>query len=201
LLATLLLHSNELEKTTAILFQVFASICFEYKNIYSVKEQQNVLNSIGQEGLKAIAQFIELSLGEDTQQIDQYWKNRIKPFFINAWPKEAKFLCPEISGSFAVMSLALDGEFEDAVKSIKSILTPFDINRFLTKLKKSQHIEKHPRTAFDLLATVFDTNVEQCWFVDDLREVIASLVENCPDLKSDPRYIKIEQFLKRKPNQ
>ncbi|MGZ8236442.1 MAG: SIR2 family protein [Methylobacter sp.] len=201
LLATLLLHSNELEKTTEVLFQVFASICFEYKNIYSIKEQQNVLNSIGQEGLKAIARFVELSLGKDTQQNDQYWKNRIKPFFINAWPKEAKFLCPEISSSFVVMSLALDGEFESALESIKSILTPFDIDWFLTKLKESQHIEKHPWIAFDLIATVFDTNVEQCWFVDDLREIINSLVENCPDLKCDPRYVKIEQFLKKKPNQ
>ncbi|MGZ8153077.1 MAG: SIR2 family protein [Methylovulum sp.] len=196
-LKTLLSHSNELGKKTQILFQLFASICFEYKNLYGVEEQKTVLNAIGKKGLQTIARFIEHSLGEDTQQNDQYWKNRIKPFFINAWPKEAKSIGSKISEYFTLMCISLDAEFENAVESIKSILTSFPIGRFLMKLKESQHIEKHPRTAFDLLATVFDTNVEQCWFVDDLREVITSLVENCPDLKNDPRYLKIEQFLKR----
>lgn len=99
------------------------------------------------------------------------------------------------------MHCSLDEEFENAVESIKRILTTFDIRWFLTKLKESRHIEKHPRIAFDLLATVFDTNIEQCWFVNDLKKVMTSLVENCPDLKRDHRYIKIEQFLKRNSNQ
>lgn len=197
LLNSLLKHSKELGKKTEVIFKLFAFICFESTTLYRIEEQQKVLNAIGQEGLKTIARFIEQTMGEKSQQNDQYWKNRIKPFFINAWPKENKFLCSEISQSFAVMSLSLDDEFGNAVESIKSIFTPFNIVWFLRKLNQSQHIEKHPLTVFDLLATVFDTNIERYGFVNDLREVIASLIDKCPDIKNDPRYVKIEQFLKR----
>lgn len=198
LLTTLLLHTNKLEKKTEQLFQLFTSICLECKNIYNIPEQQKILNSIGQEGLKAIARFIKNSLGENTQQNDQYWKNRIKPFFTTTWPKVTKSIDSEISKYFALMCLSLDEEFEDAVESIKTILTPFDINYFLDQLKKSPHIKKHPRIAFDLLASIFDTNTQQCWLIDDLKNIVISLSENYPELKSDPRYVNIEQFLRGK---
>ena len=200
LLTTLISHAQELGKATAVAFELFVAICFEYKNIYSVTEQRTVLNKIGKESLKGIAQYIERSLSEGTHQKDQYWKNRIKPFFMNAWPRDAKSLDPEISQSFALMCIALGEEFEQAVESIKNILTHFDIQSLLGELKETPHIEKHPCTTFDLLATVFDTQAEQCWFIDDLKEVMTSLEENCPDLKNDPRFITIEQFLKKNSN-
>ncbi|MBK8816118.1 MAG: hypothetical protein IPN42_11770 [Methylococcaceae bacterium] len=197
LLKTLLLHSSELGKKTEMLYQLFASLCFEYKTLYSIEEQQKILNAIGQQGLKIIARSIKLSFGENTQQNDQYWKNRIKPFFINAWPKESQLLSPEISRFFADMSLDLDEEFEDAVRCIKSILTHCEIGSLLRKLKKSQHIEKHPRTAFDLLATVFDPDNERFIHINDFKEIIDSLVSNDPEIKNDLRYQAIEQYLKR----
>ncbi|KJV05790.1 hypothetical protein [Methylocucumis oryzae] len=64
---------------------------------------------------------------------------------------------------------------------------------FYWRQKKLQHLlNKYPKVIFDLLATIFNPDVEQssnvC--VDDFNKIIQMLLENSPEIKNDPRYLK-----------
>lgn len=200
-LDTLLEHSHELNKDYLDnMIQLFADICFAYQDLYSTKEQRQVLNSIGVEGLIKVSEFMFRVMGNSTKENDQYWKKRIKPFFKNAWSKDAQYLHSNISENLALMCLRLDEEFEDAVATVENILIPFkEVSLFLHELKESEHIQKYPKTTFKLLADIFDENLEY-WSINEFKEIVDSLITAEPSLKNNPKYQEMNQFLIRASN-
>lgn len=185
-------HTQDFGESATQVFQLFAIICLEFEGFYKDKEQREVLKDIGGDGLKEVVQFIYHGMGDDKAKNDLYWKNRVKPFFTKAWPIDATSLKPKIAEYFSLICFALDDEFEDAVKSIKSILIPFKCDRFfLTKLTDSQHITKHPIIAFDIFCQV---RVKK-WDIDIFKEIFMSFAENAPSLKENIKYQEINKFL------
>jgi hypothetical protein len=194
---TLLYHSAKLGKFKKQLVQVFAVFCLESQEIYTNKEQKEILHSIDLDSLIDISEFIYRCMGDDGDNNDQYWKNRIKPFFQRAWAKDAESLHPDISKNFALMCISLSQEFEDAVNIMKkTILTPFkDIHFFLNQLKQSSHIKNHPLTTFELIAKIFNGNDVETWTIDDLKEILDALVIEEPSLKDNFKYKNIRRIL------
>lgn len=197
LLATLLEHNRELGELSEQLFQLFSVICFEYKDFYSVEEKRNILHNIGIDGLTKISRFIWYSMGDEKEKNDQYWKNRVKPFIENTWPKENSLLDSQISENLASMCIKLNEEFEDAVKTLKPIFKPFKgISLFLDRLKESEHIEKHCASAFELVGIVFDNDTES-YDATLLEEVISKFKQQAPNLTNNPKYKEIDHFIKQ----
>lgn len=195
-LDTLLNHRTELDKQCLDnSTQLFADICFAYQTLYTVNEQRQVLNSVGAEGLIKISEFMLHIMGKDKKENDQYWIKRIKPFFQKIWLRDAASLSSKISENLALMCVALDEEFEDAVKTIEIIFTPFkDISFFLSQLEKSEHIAKHPVITFELLANVFDSNMEH-WYIGKFKEVFDELVAQEPSLKNHKKFQEMNHVL------
>jgi hypothetical protein len=195
-LDTLLNHCTKLDKQCLDnSIQLFADICFAYQTLYSVTEQRQVLNSVGVAGVIKISEFIFCIMGKDKKENDQYWIKRIKPFFQKTWSRDANSLSSEISKNFALMCVALDEEFEDAVKTIEVILTPFkETNFLLSQLKESEHIAKHPVVTFELLANIFDSSMEY-WSIGNFKEVFDDLVTQEPSLKKHPKYQEMNHVL------
>lgn len=192
LLTTLQEHTQELGKASIQIFQLFAILCLEFEKFYTVKEQKSVLNSISMDGLIEILRFVYYRVEAGSEKNDLYWKHRVEPFFKRAWPKDAKSLNPKIIEYFALFCIALDSEFESAVKNIKIILMPFKCEGFfLTKLKDSKHIVDHPLSAFDIFQYVRVNDYDIPLF----KEIFITLGESEPCLKKYPKYKEIEDFL------
>jgi len=192
LLTTLCKHTKDLGGSSVQIFQLFAVVSLEFEGFYKDKEQRGVLNNIGEDGLIEIVRFIYHGMGDDKGKNDLYWKNRVKPFFTKSWPKYAASLKPKIAEYFSLICFALDEGFEDAVKSIKPILIPFQCDHFpLNQLKDFLHIERYPLATFELLVNM---RVKK-WDFDEFDEIIISLAEKEPNLKENPKFQEIEQFL------
>jgi|WetSurMetagenome_2_1015567.scaffolds.fasta_scaffold12020_6 hypothetical protein len=197
LLTALLEHHRELGELSEQLFQLFSVICFEYNDFYSAEEKRNILHKIGIDGLTKISRFIWYSMGDEKEKNDQYWKNRVKPFIENTWPKENSLLDSQISENLASMCIKLNEEFEDAVKTLKPIFKPFkDISLFLRRLRESEHIKNHCVAAFELVGIIFDNNTES-YDAELLKEAMSKFMQQDPNLTNNPKYKEIDSFIKQ----
>ena len=104
---------------------------------------------------------------------------------------------PDISNNFAVMSIQLDKSFSDALEVIKPFLMPMDeLNFFLHQLRNKTLLTEQPVAVFELLSLVFSTNYQ--WPDNSLREIIVKISDAAPELKEQPKYTEIDEYLIQK---
>lgn len=149
-------HLNQLGESAGRLIQLFAVVCLEHPDLYKAKEQHDALVAAGIEGLENIAELFWRTVAGDTESVDNYWGNRIRPFMKRAWPKASEFVSDNTAEHLSLMAIALDDAFEDAVDFLWPFIKPFpNISFLLTHLAEKELPEKQPKVVFRLLSKVF----------------------------------------------
>ncbi|MCV5934801.1 hypothetical protein OFO87_32280, partial [Escherichia coli] len=59
-------------------------------------------------------------------QREEYWKNRVQPFWQQVWPKSRNLATPRISESLTRMVIAARGEFPAALAVVQDWLQPLE---------------------------------------------------------------------------
>lgn len=188
-------HTDELgDQAATRLFQLIASICVEYPDLYKAQEQHDVLVAMKSEGLAHIAELFWLTLKDDPESADSYWRNRIRPFMKRAWPKAATFISGKMSGLLSLMAIELNDSFSEGVDSIMPLLGPSDNFSFLLwRLKEKQLPDVKPRQVLRLLSAVFvstDRNPSP-----DFRAVLDRLVRGDAGIAEEHAYKEMNRYL------
>ncbi|MFQ5728874.1 MAG: hypothetical protein ACE5GN_00750 [Waddliaceae bacterium] len=174
------------------LHKLFAFICLEYPDLYALDQKISGLRSVGINGLEEIAEFLWHSVSRDQLDKDAYWHNRVKPFIHSLWPKDVT--SEKISRSLSLFCLQFGESFDDVFNEIKRVIMPFkDLGLFLHEMKQSQALKEKPKSAFNLLGTVFTGNYE--WPDNELREVLDILKGEDSAIVGEQDYKIIDQYL------
>src|SRR6218665_1841144 len=160
---------------------------------YTAQEFQSAIMALPQEGRQEVAQVLVRALKGAGEQRENYWRNRILPFWQNIWPKRRNLASSHIADSLARMSIAAGGEFPTALDTIKDWLQPIEYPHYVVhQLHGSGLCRRFPKEALDLLHIVIRSQQSRD---HELEKCLNEIKQAAPELERDPRYQQLRAYL------
>lgn len=163
---------------------------------YTVEEFRTAVSALPQEGLEVAAQALYQALEGAGDQREEYWKNRVQPFWQQVWPKSRNLATPRISESLTRMVIAARGEFPAALAVVQDWLQPLEhLSYDVRLLLESDICSRYPADALSLLNAVI---AEQHWGPRELGQCLLQIVQAAPQLEQDVRYQRLNEYSRRR---
>jgi hypothetical protein len=94
-------------------------------------------------------------------QREDYWKNRVQPFWQHIWPRNREFATSGIAESLVRLSIAAGPEFSSAFLAVQDWLLPIEHPHYVVhQLHESGLCNSFPMDALRLLNAIID---DQPW--------------------------------------
>lgn len=159
---------------------------------YEVEEFRIAVSRLPTDGLEQVARSLAQALGSTGEQREDYWRNRVEPFWRAIWPKSRELATENIGRSLALMCLGAGGEFPNAYELVKDWLLPIPHAHFITKtLLESGMCTRFPATALRFLASI--TGAEP-WVARELEACLLELGAADWALHNDPEYRRLMEY-------
>jgi len=164
-------------------------------NGYTAQDFQVAIGTLPQEGLNEVAQALVQALEAAGEQREEYWKNRIQPFWHQVWPKSRNLASNSIAESLALLTIAARGEFPAALSAVIDWLSPLEHPHFVVhRLHESGLAKRFPEHALRLLDAAID---DQPWAPWELGECLNAISQASPELLQDRRYQRLAEYARR----
>jgi hypothetical protein len=165
---------------------------------YSVDEFRSAIGALPQEGLEQSAQALTQALEGAAEQREDYWKNRVQPFWQQVWPKSRELASPRIAESLTRLVIAARGEFPAALAAVQHWLQPIEYPGYVVSLLHTSSLcRRFPAEALQLLSTVI---AGKEWAPQKLGQCLDEIAEAAPNLAQDARYLRLREYLRRQGN-
>lgn len=163
---------------------------------YAVDEFRSAFVALPQEGLEESAQALSQALEGAADQREDYWKNRVQPFWHRIWPKSRDLANPRIAESLIRLIIAARYEFPAALEAVQDWLQPIEHPHYIVHLlRESGLCSRFPMDALRLLdATIAD----QQWGPLELGQCLDAMVQAEQRLAQDSRYLRIREYSRRR---
>jgi SIR2-like domain len=164
-------------------------IVIDPSNIFTIQEFQSAISNLPAEGLRYSVQALENSLVGTGEQREQFWNNRIQPYWQNFWPKSKEFMSRPMAEQLVNLSIAAGNEFPTALRTVFDWLLPIQYPyEILHLLDEEKLCSKFPQDVLSLL----DKIIEEKSY--DLGKLLDAIADAWPEAKDDPRYRKLLQW-------
>ncbi|HBT97340.1 MAG TPA: hypothetical protein DEB25_06790 [Desulfobulbaceae bacterium] len=153
---------------------------------------------------------------------EEFWKNRIQPFWKEVRPKSKNWLSPEISQSLAELCLAAGDEFPAALKMLGNWLKPHPsyyslVSRFyhktletISRADSKEHLDKmeagpqaallknFPEESLQFLVAIIPTDPSSWWGGrEELQQCLKDIAEAKPELRDDRHWQELNENCRR----
>ena len=160
---------------------------------YSTQEIRDAICQLPQEGLEVIVRTLVEAYKGAGEQRENYWGNRICPFWKNYWPKHEKYRSKSISESLVQLCIAVNTRFPEALSKFKDWLLPIETWRVTFDILNSDLCEKFSKDVLSLLDAVIDVNF---YNDDQLRKCLDKISQSEKSLLHDKRYKRLLKLTK-----
>lgn len=162
---------------------------------YTSTDFRTAIGTLPQEGLHEVARALSQALKGAGEQREDYWKNRVRPFWQEVWPKSGDLASNSIAESLALMSIAAGGEFPSAVAAIADWLLPIEHPHYVVhQLYESGLTARFPEAALRLLDAIL---TDQPWAPRELGKCLEATAQEIPSLRNDHRYQRLAEYARR----
>ncbi len=162
---------------------------------YTAQDFQTAIGALPQEGLNEAARALVQALEAAGEQREEYWRNRIQPFWHDIWPKSRDLASNSIAESLALLTIAARGEFPAALSAVIGWLRPLEHPHFVVRrLHEAGLAERFPEDALRLLDAVID---DQPWPPRELGECLNAISQAAPELLQNRRYQRLAEYARR----
>ncbi|MBN9488611.1 MAG: SIR2 family protein [Alphaproteobacteria bacterium] len=162
---------------------------------YTSGDFQAAIAALPQEGLHEVARALVQALEGAGEKREDYWKNRIKPFWQRVWPKSRDLASTSIAESLARMCIAAGGEFPSALAEVKVWLRPVEHSDYVVnRLNESGLCIRFPDSALQLLDALVG---DQHWAPRELQQCLEAIAKAAPALGQDPRHKRLVEYVRR----
>lgn len=163
---------------------------------YTVDELRHAIAALPLEGLEESAQALAQALEGAADQREDYWKNRVQPFWQHVWPKARDLATPRIAESLTRMTIAARGEFRAALGLVQDWLQPIEHPDYVVHmLHKSGLCRRCPADALRLLDAVI---ADQQWAPRELGQCLEEIVQTAPQLAQNVRYLRLKEYSRKR---
>jgi SIR2-like domain len=161
---------------------------------FTTEEYRAAISSLPQSGLEIAAGSLVRALGGAGEQREQYWQNRVRPYWQEIWPKDNQKRSTSIAENLARLSIAAGGEFPDALATFIDWLQPFNPHHILYLLEGSDLCSKFPQDVLTLLDRIIEN---QSWSYSDLGKCLDEIAHAWPESQTDWRYRRLQELRSR----
>lgn len=162
---------------------------------YTNTDFRDAFRSLPQEGLEASARSLVQALASAGEQREEFWKNRIKPFWHDFWPKSVKFVTPHIVESLYRICIAAGPAFPMALKDFQDFLKTSDsANLVVLELKETDLCSKFPDEALLMLSLAID---EKHRPIRDLRDCLNLIAKAAPNIQQSEEFLKLDAIIRK----
>lgn len=163
---------------------------------YTVYDFQTAVGALPQEGLNEAARALSQAIESAGEQREDYWKNRIQPFWQQVWPKSRNFASNGIAESLARMSIEARDEFPNALSMVQAWLRPIEHPHYIVHLLHESGLSRRfPVDALCFLDAILE---KQPWVPRELDQCLKAIAEAKPNLEQDHRFQRLKQYSRRR---
>jgi hypothetical protein len=153
---------------------------------YSDDELRTAINALPQAGLEECAQALAQSLEGASDQREEYWKHRIRPFWQHLWPKSRELATPKIAESLTRMTIAAGSEFPAALTDVRAWLKAIEYPYYVIHLLHDSGLcNRFPSDALWLLNAVIDGKQR---VPEELEQCLDQIEQAAPQFVQDAQY-------------
>jgi len=172
-------------------FLTYAAL--ELSSGFTADDFRSAIRALPQEGLEEVSRALAQALGGAGEQREEYWKNRIQPFWKTIWPKSNEVASDNIASTLAGLCIAARGEFSSALTELVDWLRPVAHPDFVVdQLAASGLAKRFPEDALRFLDALID---DQIWAPSKLQQCLDEIAEAMPALKQDSGYIRLLDYV------
>jgi hypothetical protein len=159
---------------------------------YTVDDFQAAIGALPQDGLEETAQALSQALEGAADQREDYWKNRVQPFWQRIWPKSRDLATPRIAESLTRLIIAARSEFPTALAELKDWLQAIEHPNYVVHLlQESGLCSRFPADALQLLGAVI---YDQQWASKELGQCLDQIVQAAPELVRDAKFQRLQEY-------
>lgn len=163
---------------------------------YIYADFRRAIEALPQEGLHEVARAVSQALAGAGKQREDYWKNRVYPFWQQVWPKSRERVSKEIAESLALLCIAAGDEFPAALATVADWLIPVEHPHYVIhRLHESGLSGRFPDATLRLLDVIL---TDQPWVHRELGQCLAAIRQAAPALENDPRYRRLIEYARRR---
>ena len=189
-------HYDELGESRRQFAALLTYAALEPVESYSFQDFQSAIGALPEEGLQEAAQALVQALESAGNQREDYWRNRIHPFWHQVWPKSRDLSSSVIAESLSLLSIAARGEFLAALSTVQDWLRPIEHPHYVVnRLHESGLTERFPEFALRLLNSILD---DQPWAPRELGQCLTNIEKVAPVLRRDSRYQRLVEYSRRR---
>jgi hypothetical protein len=162
---------------------------------YTVEELRSAISVLPPEGLAESSQALYQALEGASNQREEYWKNRVRPFWQKIWPKSRDLATPNISESLTRLVIAARDELPDALAMLQDWLQPIEHPHYTVHLLyESGLCKRFPVDTLRLLNLVIN---DQPWPPRELSQCLNEIIQAAPDLARERSYQRLSSSAHR----
>lgn len=163
---------------------------------YTVEEFRAAFGALPQEGLQESAQALSQALEGAADQREDYWRNRVQPFWQHIWPKNRALATSGIAESLVRLSIAAGPEFSSAFLAVQDWLLPIEHPHYVVhQLYESGLCNRFPMDALRLLNAIID---DQPWAPRELQQCLNAIAQTSPLLTHEAQYQRLTEYSRRR---
>ncbi|MGB8376986.1 MAG: hypothetical protein WCE70_00755, partial [Rhodanobacteraceae bacterium] len=175
-------------------FLTFAAL--DPGDTFTIAQLATAIRGLPSDGLSESAQALVRALEGAGDQREDYWRNRVLPFWEKIWPKSNDQASSANAESLARLCIAAGNEFPSAVAVVGNWLRVVQHPDYLIhRLQDSGQSAGFPEEALRLLSTIVGD--QQSWLPPELRQCLDAIGQAAPHLRQDHRYMRLNELARR----
>ena len=187
---------GELGKVARQYASLLTFVALEPNGGFTTKDLAAATRALPAQGLNDSADALIRALEGAAEQHADYWLNRVDPYLRNIWPQSKSAISPEISEKFGRLCIAADSIFPTALARLQNWLIPVNYPDLLVrKLCEGDICRLFPSDALEFLSLIVDSG--RSFPPLDLGHCLQIIGDADSSLKVDPRFEKLDTFLRR----
>lgn len=163
---------------------------------FTTAQLATAIRALPPEGLRESAQALVRTLEGAGDQREDYWRNRVLPFWEKIWPKSNDQASSANAESLARLCVAAGGEFPSAMETVGNWLRVVQYPDYVIhRLQESGLSASFPEAALQLLFAILGD--QPSYLSRELRQCLDAISQAAPNLRQDHRYMKVDELARR----
>lgn len=161
---------------------------------WSRSELRKALADLPSDGLQEAAQALANALDGAGDQREQYWANRVLPFWKDVWPHVRDRSTDSISQQLARLAIAAGERFPEALDTVFMWLRPVEYPLYVIGLLSGKDLcTRFPREALKLLDAITGSKT---WSTEELDKCLSWIRASWPESAKDRRYTRLSDLVR-----
>ena len=175
-------------------FLTFAAL--DPGDTFTTTQLATAIRGLPADGLRESARALVRALESAGDQREDYWKNRVLPFWERGWPKSNDQASGASAESLARLCIAAGGEFPSAMAAIGNWLRPIQWPHYVIhRLQESGLSGRFPESTLSFLSAIL--NDQSSGLARELRECLDTIAQTTPALRQDHRFVRLDELARR----